>query len=336
MQWFTYCVVFIAGALLAAGVCTLAESDPNPATLPLRQSDVNPSTTYAFIDPLLGVRNLTEDTSPEFAALESTIRDYISKQERAGVVDVVSVKVRDLQSSTGFTINPDERYAPASLLKVPTMMTYFKLAEANSTLLNKRLTYGGSTDTRMPVFTPTQPLVAGRSYTITELIERMIRYSDNEALILLEQHLAAIGQSEAYETVTRDLGIENVHAAGDFITIQGYGLFWRVLYNATYLNRTMSEEALRILSTTDYTGGIPAGVPDDLTVAHKFGEYGLLELGTGKVLKAELHDCGVVYYPARPYLLCIMTKGDNITALDRIITDISRMAYQDRVQARQQ
>ena len=84
----------------------------------------------------------------------------------------------------------------------------------------------------------------------------------------------------------------------------------------------MSEKLLSILSKTEYKGGLVAGVPDNIIVSHKFGERVI-----GDVY--QLHDCGIVYYPNNPYLLCVMTKGTEFTKLEKVIQDISGMVYQD-------
>jgi hypothetical protein len=44
----------------------------------------------------------------------------------------------------------------------------------------------------------------------------------------------------------------------------------------------------------------------------------------------EMHDCGIVYYPYRPYLLCVMTKGSGeIKSLETVIQDVSKMVYEE-------
>jgi beta-lactamase class A len=63
--------------------------------------------------------------------------------------------------------------------------------------------------------------------------------------------------------------------------------------------------------------GVPAGIP----VAHKFGETG--QVGGER----QLHDCGIVYYPNSPYILCIMTRGNNFEELPNIIKQISSEVY---------
>jgi hypothetical protein len=42
----------------------------------------------------------------------------------------------------------------------------------------------------------------------------------------------------------------------------------------------------------------------------------------------ELHDCGIVYLPDNPYLLCVMTKGNDFAKMEKIIEEISRLSYE--------
>jgi hypothetical protein len=47
----------------------------------------------------------------------------------------------------------------------------------------------------------------------------------------------------------------------------------------------------------------------------------------GAVSGVELSDCGVVYYPKHPYLLCVMTSAKDIPTASTVIANISRIAY---------
>lgn len=109
-----------------------------------------------------------------------------------------------------------------------------------------------------------------------------------------------------------------------------YSRFFRALYNATYLSRVSSEYALQLLSRVEFRSGIVNGLPSEartLTVAHKFG-YRVFEDPTDAVT-AEIHDCGIVYLPARPYFICIMTKGWKQTDLLDTIQRLSYTVYQE-------
>jgi len=109
------------------------------------------------------------------------------------------------------------------------------------------------------------------------------------------------------------------------MSVKEYASFFRILFNASYLNRDMSTKALRILSAVDYKNGIVAGVPSSVRVVHKFGER---TLGP-KLETKQLHDCGIVYYPNHPYLLCVMTRGSSFESLNEIVTDVSRLIYRE-------
>src|SRR5207248_2823209 len=94
------------------------------------------------------------------------------------------------------------------------------------------------------------------------------------------------------------------------VSVVTYSSFFRVLYNASYLTRDDSQKALALLAGVDYKDGLVAGVPASVPIAHKFGERET----TGDTTK-QLNDCGIVYYPSHPYLLCVMTRGDSMPVL---------------------
>ena len=108
------------------------------------------------------------------------------------------------------------------------------------------------------------------------------------------------------------------------LTVQEYSRFFRVLFNASYLNSQLSEKALGYLAETDFKDGLLLAVPSLVQVAHKFGEY-----SDGEEYSKQLHECGIVYYPDHPYLLCIMTKGSSFEDTDKTISDISKTVFQE-------
>jgi beta-lactamase class A len=294
----------------------------------VRQSDIASSSTYMLTDPLVSVSENPSNgaPTPEYTATYRKINTYISSQESNGA-SAVSVNFRDIDDADGFTINPSVLYDPASLTKVPLAMAYYALAESDQSVLSKTISYiGPDLDTDEQVESPVQ-LAIGHSYRVEELIEHMIKYSDNNAEQLLANHLSSIGQLSTLSTLFSDFGIQNDPSNPDNTTVGSYSLFLRVLYNSTYLDRDYSEQLLSLLTQSDFDKGIKAGLPANVLVAQKFGDARIPN-AQGQQVGAELQDCGIIYYPDHPYILCIMTKGANIQLLEQTIAGISQIVYQ--------
>ncbi|MDO8599341.1 MAG: serine hydrolase, partial [bacterium] len=227
-------------------------------------------------------------------------------------------------------IDEQQPYAPASLAKVPLLIAYLKMAEGDSDILTQRVTF----TTRYPdaptqEIVPTERLTLGRSYTITELLRAMIVFSDNDAAFLLQ----SAAPPETLTATYSDLHIPppDFHNPDDTMTVETYARFFRFLYNGTYVNEELSEYALSLLAESTFDRGIVAGVPSATPAAHKFGERTRADAPTGTPA-VQLHDCGIVYHPERPYIFCAMSRGYQRDDLTTTIAAISRAVYDTVVQ----
>lgn len=195
----------------------------------------------------------------------------------------------------------------------------------------RKITYRETSDANeAEVFKPKYAIENGKTYTVSDLIKYMIVYSDNNAANSLAAHVDSNSLSEVYF----DLGIPvSPDLSEETMTPKIYSYIFRILYNATYLSKPMSQYALSLLSAVDFSNGIKAGIPADMPSARKFGERTVLNKNIAtadpNLISRELHDCGIVYYPQNPYILCIMAKGSDFAKLSKIISDISSIAYQE-------
>ncbi|MEI6864130.1 MAG: serine hydrolase [Candidatus Adlerbacteria bacterium] len=286
---------------------------------------------YSLIDPILACDIGPEDAFPELNPIKQAIANTIADDIRAKNARAISVYVRLLKSGKWFVINPDSTYAPASLLKVFIMTSYYKENEDYPGVLNKQLVYQGSenpTDDNPGEVIP--HLTSGQTYSVRDIIRQMIVYSDNDAFNTLVNNFDAKTLA-AFNDIFTDLNIPSPATQSEdklqFMTVSAYATIFRVLFGATYLTRDDSERALSLLTQAQYKDGIVSGVPASLAVAHKFGVRSIPATATTPAA-SELHDCGVVYYPNHPYLLCVMTHGKDFAKLQQNLQDISKVTYQ--------
>lgn len=219
-------------------------------------------------------------------------------------------------------INEDEKFSPASLIKVPLMITYFKAAESNPSLLKQTIIATPSATEKQSI-TPQISLTPNQSYTIEELIERMIIYSDNQAYDILGKYIDNQLLIKTFSDLGVDISQGFTNPSGNILSVKSYATFFRVLFNASYLNKDMSEKALFLLSQVKYQDGIVLGINNpQIAVSHKFGERNYEDTG-----EKQLHDCGIVYFPQKPYLICVMTRGRDFSKLSSSISQISNLIY---------
>ncbi len=202
------------------------------------------------------------------------------------------------------------------------MIAYYKLAETNPGLLSQQLVYQPLENNIPQDILPTRNISIGQSYSIDELIKRMIVYSDNSAYEILYEHIDAAPLTQIYSDLNVDINKAIKDPAGNIVSVKNYASAFRILYNSSYLSKQMSEKALELLSQTDYKDGLVASLPSETIISHKFGERFFQSTN-----ERQLHDCGIIYLPQRPYLLCIMTRGKDFAQLSLSIKTISQQIY---------
>ncbi len=280
---------------------------------------------YKFINPLLECDSANISRDRNLSNLRSQLKSFIDEQVKNNVnISFGSVYYRDLNNGPWLGVNQDELFSPASLIKVPLMIAYYQMAQENPSILQKKILNTQVFDPKDQNIQPEIYLEANKEYTVDDLINRMIVYSDNLAYNLL---LNDIDNQKIYQ-VYKDLGVDiskaNTDPNGNILTVSQYASFFRILFNSSYLDKDMSEKALNLLSQVKYNEALPAGIPANIKVSHKFGERQYNQTG-----EKQLHDCGIVYLPKKPYLLCIMTRGHNFEKEANFIKQISNLVYQE-------
>jgi len=312
------CVGAAAGYMEGkAGIESMANSIKQ-SLVPIEEK----GTPYNFVHPLLAYRTPEATILGDYISLKSSLQKITDSAINNGNAPRVSIYFRDLDAGRWVGINQDATYYPASLLKVPTLIAYYKEAEEDPSIFSQDIKYDPRVVPSDPFLAPSK-LVAARGYSVADLITRMITDSDNGATFTLLDRI----NPDFLNAVYTALGIQNPgdDSANYQISARTYGLFFRILYNATYLLPQYSERALKLLSQATFADGIVAGVPKGTTIAHKYGEHVLSQ--NGSATGVELSDCGIVYYPAHPYLLCVMTSAKDVPAASAVIANISRAAY---------
>lgn len=283
------------------------------------------NTEFSYVNPLLEC-----DLGQEFIAqgkprpYVTDIQNYIDSEKTKGNVTDVSVYYRDLNNGPWIGIREKEKFFPASLLKVPISMYFYKESERNKNFLDTRIVapqvvYESKV---VQLFSPEKSIVQGNEYTYKELIDYAILYSDNDAVSILQN----ISGGKHIEELLKDLHLDvDLNSSGGkvYMSVRDYAAFFRILYNTSYLSQDNSSEFLELLSNTKFDQGLRKFIPDDIKIAHKFGEITLDDYGY-----SQLHDCGIVYYSSHPYIMCIMTRGHDKEKLTNVIANISRIVYE--------
>ena len=274
---------------------------------------------YHYIKPVLLCNTNVNLNENEDMAMVDKLNLYIKQKQQ----DDISVYFLQLLNGPRWAgVNENDTYAPASMLKVPTMVAILKYADSHDGFLSKEIYYDGSfDDNKAEYFKPAKSLQAGRYYTVDQLLTYMIGYSDNNAARLLD---GAVDR-QSLANIYINLGIQLPPDTLDFMSTKTYSLFLRVLFNSTYLTREMSEKALKLLTMPDFPQGIQAGVASSTEVAQKFGERQVFQ-PDGTLIFRELHDCGIVY-TSSPYILCVMTRGKDFSELTTVLHDVSNIVY---------
>jgi beta-lactamase class A len=213
-----------------------------------------------------------------------------------------------LPTGTSIGINANEEFYAASLFKVPVVMAYYHgierkgitedpLIEIKEEHLDKE-------------FGDLWKSGAGTKIKASEAVRLSLVESDNTAIKALLPHI----EKEDFDAVYNGIDLE-LHTGQDgaLVSARMYSTILKALHFSSVLSKENSQELLDMLTKTKFSDKLVAGVPSDVVVAHKIGSF---KVGEGD--QEAFRDCGIVYEPRRPYILCMFSVGDEQTARDRM------------------
>jgi len=276
--------------------------------LPLSKKETQ--TTFNYLAPRIFAEN-QNDVLINFIDLRTKLQAYVKP-----IPDRIGVFFEYLPSGTGIGINEKEEYLVASLLKVPVAMAAYESIITGKLKEDTMLTLDKSH--LDPYFGPLWQEGPGYRLTLMEAISRMLQQSDNTAARVIFDSLPP----GAVENIFDQLDIPKViNENQPVVTPKNYASILKSLYLSSILPKEQSQKLLAILTQTDFNDRIVAGIPHGIPVAHKIGFHTYPNLD-----QSIYTDCGIVYAPSRPFILCIMVQSSEDHAL-RYMKDIASMVY---------
>lgn len=255
------------------------------------------SSQYQFLNPSVNFIE-KKDLLVNFEPLRQKLNTKYEKDEEF----LVSLYFEYLPTGANINVNRDERIWPASLIKIPVAMSAMKKVEDGKwTLDNELIILDEDKDNEFGALYKQQ---TGTTFTIKRFLEETLINSDNTAHFVLLRNIDASELEDTYLHLGMDDIIEGLKKApkdreyDNRITAKRYTIFFRSLYNATFLSPEYSELFLDILERApkEY---LNLGMPEGVNFVHKTG------IRTDERVWA---DSGIVYIPGRPYLITVMVQ----------------------------
>lgn len=275
--------------------------------------------SFSYINPLLDCEEAGLMISSQAVLMKQDIIDTIENLRQDNSLYTLSVYYRNLNNGEWFGLNEHEKFYPASLMKVPTYIAFIRYAEEHPEVWDRKISINSTARDSVRNIVSSVTPEKDREYPVRELLRLMIRESSNVA----SDAILKIMPVKYIDLLLQELGLPGSITDRLYsLEVKQYAGFFRILYNASYLNRRDSAGALKLLSETSYRKALVRDLPENITVAHKFGEREF----DGDSIK-QFHDCGIIYYPGNPYILCVMTRGVDLTDMQSSVAVISRHIY---------
>lgn len=212
-----------------------------------------------------------------------------------------------LPTGTSIGVNEKNEFHAASLFKLPVVMAYYNQKERLRIKEDPVLTL--SKDSIDKDFGNLWQKGPGYKIKLPDAIRIALEDSDNTAIKLIVPRISKKDFDNVYSALDIDL---NTDQKGAIVTAKSYSSILKALYFSAVLSKDDSEEILDLLTKTKFPDKLAAGVPSNVPVAHKIGDF-VDEKGNDG-----FRDCGIIYVPRRPYLLCMFSVSDEGIARERM------------------
>jgi beta-lactamase class A len=191
----------------------------------------------------------------------------------------ISVAMIDLDTGKMYHAGSNNSFTAASTTKLLTAADYFHKVELGKASLSQYI----------------------EGDTAQDLLERMVRNSDNNAWVALNDYLT-YQQMSSY---AKSLGITSYDWENNTITATDEAKLLQQIYDGNVVSSANRSLLYSYMQNTSDDDLIPDGVPSSATVYHKYGDF-----------NGNLHDAAIVNYDDHNFALVIYTNNPNDDTLD--------------------
>ncbi len=265
--------------------------------------------TFEIVSPLI----------PNFKAQEKNDNPQTEKELIGKISDWLKnlkgeygIYVYSLTSNKEYGLNERKVSTAASVNKVPIMLSFYKELEKDSFSLSDKYelkkediqNYGTG------IMQYEEP---GKVYTYKELLELSGKKSDNTAAHVLGKIL---GFSNLKRFI-KDLGLKKTSIEENKTTPKEAGSLFVMTYKDKILKTEKYKKAFfSNLTETDFEDRIPAGIPENIKIAHK--------IGSGERI---YNDCGIIF-GKHPFVLCILSREAAENEALEVIPKIAKLVWE--------
>lgn len=292
---------------------SLQHTDDNPPLIIRRMGG------FEFIQPIVKVEHASE--APELLPLKRQLEQLIATHSSNNTIEKASVHIKSFSTGQWTSVYPEERYHPASILKLGLLITILRAVEDNPELLSRKFTLS-PTDTigqNTQLFSE-QRIKVGKSYSVRDLLEYMTAHSDNNATRLLAKNFDPQITSSIFKQL--DLPEASFDRNQYTITVKEASSFLNALFNGAIINPTYAEYAASLLHKGAFQQGFVQALPQNTRIWNKYGEW------HDAANNHELHETAVIFLGQEPYILTIMTRGHDPLQLKNTLQLLAKTTYQ--------
>lgn len=231
----------------------------------------------------------------------------------------VSMVYQSLTEDDHYLFQEKEPLIAASVIKLPMMITLFRLAEEGKVSWDE--TFEVKNNVKVPSCGALTYLHDGLCVTLKDLCVLMIILSDNTATNMVFDRIGA----EAVNETLRSLGctattlrrkmfdaVSSQNGIQNHINASEIAMLLEKMTQGECVSPSADEEMIRILSDQRLNGKIPFFLHSmDIDVAHKTGE----DSGT-------THDVAIVF-AKKPFVLCFTSNDTDVPAFERLMQDVA-------------
>jgi len=340
------CCMFICLACIIIGIMLVGTLLKRNATKPTKSESVISSLETSASETTLTTPSSSETTVPVstitdaeravlLEKLETDITSFLSSQ--SGRYSMVYI---NLKNGETVAYNGEVPMVAASSIKIAYNTYLYQRAAAGDFSMSDTMTYNAAAYPEGDYEAGTgtiQNSPDGTSYTLSEITGLSIRISDNCATNMLlrklggidvvnDSYMKPISAVVNYRSSVSYTDYNGSQQSGKHRTSsQDLAKYAQELYRLYTADPASYEALINDLSNTEYTWGIPAGVPGGTKVAHKVGfnsAYG------------SNNDVGIVF-GTEDYVICVMTETggavtaqENIGAVSRLVSDYIQSCYE--------